>query len=165
MIPRPTLDPEHTYIFEKLEELEKNRTRLIMYVVPIILSALAALLGFSYEISNRLGEHLEVGAKLGARLDAESTAISFSLRDKYTRHMATHLDIGLRNTNAHQQLNHRIERIEDHDQAHFEMHQSVGVLKNPVKPIDPEEIPQSKPFIYDSSNKTPAVYNPKGEPQ
>lgn len=100
--PPDSLDSEHQTLWGEIKDVRNSQTKMWMWVVPIIISALGAMLALSFQISEKLTHHLEVGGKLGARLDAHAQAIDRDLQDKYERHIP-----------VHQNLDKRVDRLED----------------------------------------------------
>ena len=100
--PPDHLDHEHITLWEELKAAKTANTKVMMFVVPIMLSALGTLLALSLNISDKLTQHLEDGGKLGSRLDAHTHEVERDLNDKYGRHIQ-----------VHDALDRRIERHED----------------------------------------------------
>lgn len=100
--PPDSLDSEHQTLWSEIKDVRNSQGKMFMWIIPIIMSALGALLALSFNISEKLAEHLEVGGKLGARLDAHAHAIEMDLQDKYERHLP-----------VHEHLEQRIDRLED----------------------------------------------------
>jgi hypothetical protein len=147
MAHRP-LDPEHEMLWEKLEELAKQPTKIIMYVFPLFLTIIGTVFAFGYKIDEKLGAHLEAGGKLGAQLAATQIAIDNDLQDKYTRHLR-----------KHDQLEYRLTKIENHDIRMENIIRGIGWLDSEVEPVIPSEEPK-EPFVfpYEPGNKIPAIF-------
>ena len=100
--PPDHLDSEHQTLWAEIKDIRNGHTRMLLGVIPIVISALGTLLALSFAISDKLTQHLEDGGKLGARLDAHTNAVEADLQDKYERHLP-----------VHDALNRRIDRHED----------------------------------------------------
>jgi hypothetical protein len=145
---RDKLDPEHAMIWDKLEEIGKQPTKLIMYILPLFLTLIGALFAFSYGIDVRLNSHLEAGGKLGAELMARNIALTASLGDKYSRHMGVHhqLDEDVRSI---EKWLHALEL-----QVNYTLDEPSKVSLRP-KPLAEEPYV----FPYDPDGKIPAIFN------
>ena len=109
--PPDHLDHEHQTLWEELKAAKTANTKVLLFVVPIILSALGTLLALSLSISDKLTQHLEDGGKLGARLNAHIHEVERDLNDKYSRHLP-----------VHDALERRLERHED--KGHYNNNQN-----------------------------------------
>jgi hypothetical protein len=161
------LDHEHGLLWKKLEEIaagvvraDDNRARVMMFVIPMMITGIMSVLGLSWEINNRLASHLEAGGKLGARLEQQNIATKEDLKDKYERHLY-----------KHDGLNHDIEKLEDgvrqHERRHYLYPLGEATELNPTRFYDEELLPDKTlpgeiPIL---KRRIPAIYHPKEERQ
>jgi hypothetical protein len=152
MVRKQLNDPEHALIWDKLEELGKQPTKIILYILPLFLTLIGGIFTFGYSIDEKLGAHLEAGGKLGAQLKATQVSIDNDLQDKYHRHLR-----------KHDQLEHRLDKIEIHDERLENIIRGIGWLESGKEPDEPSIFPREepdKPFIfpYDPDSKIPAIF-------
>lgn len=100
--PPDSLDSEHQTLWGEIKEARNSQAKMWTLVIPVVISALGALLALSLHMSEKLSKHMEEGAKLGASIEAHTKALDRDLQDKYDRHMP-----------VHEHLEQRIDRLED----------------------------------------------------